>query len=244
LIATTYDSYASVQGIDLTYDGAEDIKFGTVLTLTLDTSDPDLTPNIVVTNLAYHPNGDINFGNDLHVNFVAALQIVMSGNDNVVGSAGSDYINGYNGNDVLHGAGGDDTLDGNPGNDSVFGDAGNDVLIGGAGKDLLNGGAGADRFVFNAKSESTAAVPDTIRLFSHAQHDKIDLRTIDATTGGADNAFLFAGAQSFAAFNATHHGGAVRAIAGQVQIDIDGNNTVDMVIKTPAVTLHAGDFLL
>src|SRR5262245_15026498 len=69
------DSYASVEGIDLVYDGADDIKFGTVLTLVLDTSDEDLIPNVVVQNLAYHPHGDINFGNDLHINFFAALQI-------------------------------------------------------------------------------------------------------------------------------------------------------------------------
>ena len=87
--------------------------------------------------------------------------------------------------------------------------------------------------------------PTSIRSsFQSAQHDQIDLHTIDATTGGINNAFLFAGAQTFAAFNATHNGGAVRAVAGVVQVDIDGNNTVDMVIKTPGVTLHAGDFIL
>ena len=137
---TTHDSYASVAGIDLTYDGADDIEFGTVLTLVMDTSDPDLIPNIVVKNLAYQPHGDINFGNDLHINFVAALQIVMSGNDTVVGSNGGDYINGYNGNDVMHGSGGGDIMDGNPGNDTLFGDAGSDLLGGGVGRDVLIGG--------------------------------------------------------------------------------------------------------
>jgi len=80
--------------------------------------------------------------------------------------------------------------------------------------------------------------------FRHAQGDHIDLISIDATAGGINNTFLFAGTQSFAAFNATHNGGVVRAVAGVVQIDIGGNGTVDMVIKTPGVTLHADDFFL
>ena len=103
---------------------------------------------------------------------------------------------------------------------------------------------GADRFDFNSALESQGANADTIQAFSQAQADKIDLVTIDATTGGGNNAFLFAGTQSFAAFNATHNGGAVRAVAGVVQVDIDGNNTVDMTIFTPGATLHAADFLL
>jgi Ca2+-binding RTX toxin-like protein len=149
-----------------------------------------------------------------------------SAGDTFTGDGLANLLAGYGGADVLSGAGG------------------SDVLVGGLGKDLLSGGAAADIFDFNAPGESTAATADTISGFSHGQHDMIDLRTIDAAPGGANNAFLFAGTQSFAGFNATHSGGAVRAVAGHVEIDIGGNNTVDMVIKTPGVTLHATDFVL
>jgi Ca2+-binding RTX toxin-like protein len=148
---------------------------------------------------------------------------------------GADIFSGSSATDIFFGFGGNDTMRGN---------GGNDRLTGGVGKDLLNGGAASDTFDFNRKVESTPASFDTIQAFSSPQHDHIDLSTLDATTGGANNAFLFAGAQTFAAFNATHNGGAVRAVAGVVQVDIDGNNTVDMVIKTPGATLHLADFIL
>lgn len=150
------------------------------------------------------------------------------------------------GNDLYDGHDGKVTgsVLGNAGNDHLIGGTAGERLIGGPGKDTQNGHGGADRFDFNAALESQGANADTIQAFSHVQGDKIDLVTIDATTGGINNAFLFAGTQSFAAFNATHNGGAVRAVAGVVQVDIDGNNTVDMTIFTPGVTLHAGDFAL
>ena len=146
--------------------------------------------------------------------------------------------------DTFNGSSGADVFSGFAGNDVLKGNGGADRLTGGLGKDTLNGGALGDTFDFNSKAESTPTFFDTIQAFSAAQHDHIDLSTIDATTGGINNAFLFAGGQTFAAFNATHNGGAVRAVAGVVQVDINGNNTVDMVIKTPGVTLHVGDFVL
>jgi serralysin len=120
-------SYASVAGIDLTYNVFDDIEFGTVVTLVMDTSDPDLIPNVVVKNLSFQPHGNTDFGNDLHINFVAALQIVMSGSDTVIGSPGNDTIFGFAGNDILKGGGG--SLD------RFEGGAGADKLIGGPGLD-------------------------------------------------------------------------------------------------------------
>ncbi|MBC6982461.1 calcium-binding protein [Caulobacter sp. 17J80-11] len=63
---------------------------------------------------------------------------VITGIENVGGSAGGDILVGDAGDNVLRG------LDGN---DSLRGGAGNDVLDGGAGDDLLRGGEGVDTFV-------------------------------------------------------------------------------------------------
>ena len=159
----------------------------------------------------------------------------LSGVENITAGQGGDMITGSAGNNRLSGLGGADGL---------AGGAGKDVLIGGLGKDILSGQLGRDTFDFNSAAESTVANYDTITDFRHGQGDHVDLMSIDATSGGVNNIFLFAGTQSFAAFNATHDGGVVRAVAGVVEVDIGGNGTVDMVIKTLGVTLHADDFFL
>src|SRR6185503_1900225 len=92
-------------------------------------------------------------------------------NNSIGGNGANNSLNGANGNDALNGAGG---------NDNLVGGAGNDVLTGGLGRDAMNGGSGSDRYVFTSLAESTfGANHDTLR-FSHAEHDRIDLRAIDA----------------------------------------------------------------
>ena len=183
----------------------------------------------------------------------AAVVATLNGATNATVSVGGvnedtivniERLFGGSAGDTFTGDGFANLLAGNGGNDVLSGAGGKDILIGGLGKDLLAGGLAGDTFDFNAAAESMVGNADTISGFSHAQGDHVDLRTIDATPGGINNAFLFAGTQSFAAFNATHNGGVVRAIAGVVQVDIGGNGTVDMVIKTPGVMLHATDFFL
>ena len=82
----------------------------------------------------------------------------------------------------------------------LAGNAAANILTGGLGRDTLTGGGGPDRFDFNAVAESAAGAAnrDAIAGFSHAQHDRIDLATIDAnqTAGHAGNqAFVFIGSQ-------------------------------------------------
>jgi len=83
-------------------------------------------------------------------------------------------VGGTNAGDMLFGGKSADTLFGYGGFDTLIGGKGNDILIGGAGDDTLYGGLGADRFVLGVGDGY-----DTIMDFSHAQHDRIDLRSID-----------------------------------------------------------------
>lgn len=64
-----------------------------------------------------------------------ALQLVMAGNDNIVGSAGNDVLYGYTGNDAFNGGGGLDTVhyDGARGNYSVSA-AGQGYVVAATGK--------------------------------------------------------------------------------------------------------------
>ncbi len=124
------------------------------------------------------------------------------GNDNLLGGAGNDILDGGNGddrlfgglgNDVLYGGSGRDMLQGEAGNDKLYGGDGNDVLRGGAGDDILDGGAGsdlmlggagADRFVISASDKGSF---DTVRDFSRAEGDRIDLsQALDAGATAAN----------------------------------------------------------
>lgn len=103
---------------------------------------------------------------------------VLTGIENLTGSAFGDLLGGdaranllrgLAGNDTLNGGGGNDTLDGGGGNDRLNGGDGADVLIGGAGKDTMTGGRGADVFVL-----ATGSGADTITDFTPGL-DRLDL---------------------------------------------------------------------
>ena len=110
-------------------------------------------------------------------------QLVLSGLENIRGTAQGDFLTGNALNNIIDGGGG---------NDLLWGDAGNDTLIGGEGNDSLSGGLGRDVFDFNAVIESLVGLTrDIITDFSHTQLDKIDLSTIDANSALLnDQAFL------------------------------------------------------
>jgi Ca2+-binding RTX toxin-like protein len=86
---------------------------------------------------------------------LSAIENVIAGNfnDKITGDSAGNSLFGMRGNDLLSGG------------------AGNDKLFGGSGADTLIGGMGADRFIFDTAPTSR----DTIRDFSRAQGDKIQL---------------------------------------------------------------------
>jgi Ca2+-binding RTX toxin-like protein len=67
-----------------------------------------------------------------------------SGNDQLLGLLGNDNLNGQAGDDVLFCGEGNDIAGGGDGNDGLFGEEGNDALYGGIGDDYLSGGIGND----------------------------------------------------------------------------------------------------
>lgn len=145
--------------------------------------------------------------------------------------------------DLLAGDGAANTINGGAGIDLLFGAGGADRLVGGAGRDLLVGGDGVDIFDFDAIGDSTNAARDVIDDFTNG-FDKIDLSTIDATPGGADNAFSFGGNTSAVIARSVtwiESGGQTL-----IQIDNTGNTVADMVIvlNGTGLGLDATDFLL
>ena len=117
---------------------------------------------------------------------------------NATGNGVGNVLLGNRGANSLVGLDGNDKLLGGIGNDKLQGGNGVDVLLGGAGRDQLIGGAQRDIFDFNTLTDSstTSATRDLIRDFARGLDD-IDLSTLDAITGGGNNAFAFIGKAAF-----------------------------------------------
>ena len=171
--------------------------------------------------------------------------------ETINGLAGDDLIFALAGDDVIHGGAGFDQIKGGLGKDQLFGDGGedllkgeegNDLLVGGRGRDVQIGGTGRDTFDFNKAVESrVGANHDLVKGFSHAQHDKINLQTIDAdTTAGGNQAFDFIGGAVF-----TGAAGELRLSAGLLLGDTNGNGIADFEIKVTGIGAGSNsDFVL
>jgi Ca2+-binding RTX toxin-like protein len=157
---------------------------------------------------------------------------------------------GSNLGEVATGGSGPDLLSGRGGNDLLAAGAGNDLLTGGIGRDRLAGGTGLDKFDFNAISESLVGVNhDTIVDFNRAQHDRIDLSTIDADQRAGhpgNQAFVFIGATTFAHYHALHPAvfAMVRSAGALVQGNVNASLAADFEIKVNLPAMLHGDFVL
>jgi Peptidase M10 serralysin C terminal len=221
--------HSSTLNIDVTLIGTVGLSSITIATIHVES--PPGSTAFEITDLSR--TVPISFNPSLSFTFPDPLDS-LAGSDSLVGSAFGDVLIGLGGNDVL------------------LGNEGSDTLRGGIGKDTMTGGADADIFDFDSKAESVKGVDrDSILDFSGVKvvgvdHDRIDLRTIDAVKGPHNQAFKYIGAQKF------HH------IAGELQVkynatadvavvsgDIDGNGKADFQIEvhSPAALAKA-DFLL
>lgn len=176
----------------------------------------------------------------------AVLQAVVGDKAPVYGGADDDRLVGTASSNAVRGGAGDDAMFGRAGNDRMFGNDGADKLIGGLGRDLLTGGDGADTFSFNGFSESSARKGwDTVLDFSRAEHDRIDLRAVDANTKLSGNqAFHLIGDDAFG-----HRAGElqVKATANGTLVrgDVNGDGNAEFALFVQGVDdLHRGDILL
>lgn len=161
----------------------------------------------------------------------------LSGPDHVIGDAAQ--TSGFEHVDATGSAGAMFLVGSNAGNHLTGGSAA-DVLTGGRGADVLTGGAAADRFVFASPRDSTHARPDAMVDFESGV-DQIDLFSIDAVTGGTDNAFTFIGEAAFSAAGQLRYSES----SGRVEGDIDGDGQADLVISLSNLPgLTSADFIL
>lgn len=186
---------------------------------------------------------------------------ILSGGENtdeLYGGTGDDTLSGGEGSDILAGGRDNDTIFGDDnggsllptGNDFLFGGAGHDILNGGGGSDRMTGGSGADTFVFGAQTDFVFGHADIIQDFSRADNtaarqEKIDLRGVDAITGGSNQAFDFVSGPSSVAGTLW-----LRDIAGggqKVVMNVDGGAPdLEIIVKfeTGITGLSETDFFL
>ncbi len=239
---------------DDTYEIADANASGTYFACIWDTGGHDtmsyggvrnVTIDLRAAHLGYAEGsgGYISFAKEIYGGFTIANGVVI---EDAVGGGGKDIIIGNDAANTMAGNDGNDAMSGMGGRDNLLGGAGRDVLVGGAAADKLNGGAGADAFVYQSLSESGVAKGSYDRILGFdSRSDLIDLRTIDARTGGtADDDFTWIGE---AGFNGVQ--GELRwADVGpgvMVSGDITGDGTADFKILLVGISsLVQGDFLL
>lgn len=141
---------------------------------------------------------------------------LISGGENLVGSAFADRLSGSSGANRLEGGGGDDTLQG------------------GAGVDTLIGGDGADLFVFASLTEAGLGIGKRDLILDMSGGDRIDLRAIDARSDqGGDQAFVWIGEAAFSALgqlrysrqnngNGLLEGNSTGSLAADFQLELSG----------------------
>lgn len=126
--------------------------------------------------------------------------------------------------------------------DFIFGSSVANRIAGGRGFDEMTGEGGADTFVYShiGQAAINSDFADIITDFKRAQHDHIDLHSMDARTDATGNQ-----AFRFITTGFTGHSGELRFAGGFVMGDVNGDGTQDFRILMLGVTsMQASDFVL
>jgi Ca2+-binding RTX toxin-like protein len=180
---------------------------------------------------------------------------LAGGDDAVHNSSGKIFgkINLEDGDDTFDGGLSAMTISGGTGADEIHGGTHGDLIDGGAGVDALYGGLGKDIFDFNDVVESglKAGKRDVIGDFKRGQDD-IDLSTIDAISGGTDDAFdLLSRGTASSKVGSSEIGFYFEDKKGTandrtiLRINGDDDAKIEMTIEISGLhKLNAGDFVL
>jgi Ca2+-binding RTX toxin-like protein len=163
-------------------------------------------------------NGSVDLGG-------GADRLALANFSNVVALANTEWVTGGTISDRLTVTDATPTrLEGGTGTDTLIGGSGADTLLGGAHGDLMTGGAGADRFLYTVAGD---AAGDRITDFTLGT----DLLVFSGLSAEVP---IYRGALAFTASGRTE----ARMLdwTNQLQIDLDGNGTLDMAITLTGIT--------
>lgn len=205
----------------------------------------DVTIDLRAAHLGYAQGsgGYISFASEIYGGFTIANGVEI---EDAVGGSGRDIIIGNDVRNTMSGNDGNDAMAGLDGRDTLLGGGGRDVLIGGEAADTLNGGKGADAFIYQALSESGFAKGTFDRITGFdGTRDLIDLRTIDAKSGGtADDDFVWVGKAAFSGAQGELRWANV-GTGVMVSGDTDGDGAADFkILLTGMASVAQNDFLL
>jgi Ca2+-binding RTX toxin-like protein len=197
--------------------GANVLTLRNVETITASSGGNDITLGTVITGGLVDLGGG---GSD---------RLLLAAGNNSLTVRDVDLVLGNTGNDAISATGGTAArIEGRAGNDALRGGDGADRLVGGTGQDVMTGGLGQDWFIFTAVTDSSALLPDTIADFNAAQGDRLVFE------GLLDTAFTWRGTGAFVA-DGRSQGRYVEA-SRRLEIDLDGNRSVDMAVTLTGVT--------
>lgn len=155
-----------------------------------------------------------------------AIDVILSGFENIVGSDHHDILTGNNLANKLFGLDGDDRLNGGDGNDTLVGGIGGDILNGDAGNDTLMGGSSGDT------------------LYGGSGDDTLDGGDgVDNLNGGAGNDDIKGGSAN----DTIHGGGGNDRITGGAGLDTlygDAGNDTFVFTSINDILPSLGDYIL
>jgi Ca2+-binding RTX toxin-like protein len=167
----------------------------------------------------------------------AATVTLNAGNQSGSLSAGT-----YTGNITVTGGTGANTITGGAGADTITGNGGADIITGNGGADTMSGGSGVDTYVYNATSDSTVAIHDTITNFGAGA----DIINTSAIAGITLLQGLITGSTSISAHSiAWIQSGANTLVYANATAVAEAQGSADMEIVLTGVTastLTNGDF--
>ena len=160
---------------------------------------------------------------------------VLTGIENIAGSAFADSLTGDALANTLLGDEGNDTLSGAGGADSLVGDEGDDLILGGLGNDTIDGGAGIDTVDYAAASAAVRVnLTTTITSGAHGVDTITNVENIigsdfnDSLTGNGEANILIGGAGE-------------DTLVGGAGIDLADYSAADDAVKVNLTTnTHSG----
>lgn len=115
----------------------------------------------------------------------SALQVLMTGDDTLIGGAGNDVLLGYSGDDRIEAGDGKNVVDGGSGFDTIVTGEDRDDIDGGADGDTIRAGGGADHVDGQKGRDTIYGEAGNDFLYGGAHNDTL--------YGGEDHDYLYGG---------------------------------------------------
>ncbi len=165
---------------------------------------------------------------------------ILTGIENITGSAFNDILTGSSAANIINGLAGNDNINGGAGADIISGDDGDDTITGGVGADRLDGGIGTDTASYTASGSAVTVNLALTTAQSGGDAAGDILTNIENLTGSAFNDTLTGNSSN----NIITGGAGNDTLMGGLGVDkLDGGlgtDTASYTASNAAVTVNLG----